>query len=240
MLSHTSAIFLEWHCTPVRRRAQPRAKTNKLLEQWRDKLASDVHAKVAFQMVDLLGANPFLTPRGAQQRLGLAYNTIMRAIRRLEKQGIVKRSQRGETRPSLLCKEVVGDFRRVSTTQTRKEVLMPRAHAKSSRSVPLRLAAPHRATQERCVTCLCFRSPWSHVEVSQLPGSWNLCLSHRLPQKPFTPVGSNQQARHKNERTDYSAVINSQERGVTGLGTLRAPRLMSCVYLLDSVSLNRG
>lgn len=71
-------------------------RTNKLLEQWRHKLASDTHAKVAFQMVELLAANPFLTPRGAQQRLGLAYNTVMRAIRQLEKQGMVKEVSGGK------------------------------------------------------------------------------------------------------------------------------------------------
>ena len=71
-------------------------RTNKLLEQWRHKLASDTHAKVAFQMVELLGANPFLTPRGAQQRLGLAYNTVMRAIRQLEEQGMVKEVSGGK------------------------------------------------------------------------------------------------------------------------------------------------
>ena len=71
-------------------------RTNKLLEQWRHKLASDSHAKVAFQMVDMLGANPFLTPRGAQQRLGLAYNTVMRAIGQLEKRGMVKEVSGGK------------------------------------------------------------------------------------------------------------------------------------------------
>jgi Fic family protein len=64
-------------------------RANRLLEQWRHKLATDTHAQVAFQMVDLLGANPFLTPRGAQLRLGIAYNTVMRAVGQLEKQKIV-------------------------------------------------------------------------------------------------------------------------------------------------------
>lgn len=71
-------------------------RTNRLLEKWRYKLASDAHAKVALQIVDLLGANPFLTPRGAQQRLDLAFNTIMRAIRQLEKQGMVKEVSGGK------------------------------------------------------------------------------------------------------------------------------------------------
>ena len=77
-------------------------RTNTLLERWRHKLASDAHAKVAFQMVDLLGANPFITPRGAQQRLGLAYNTVMRAIGQLEKQGMVKEVS-GAKRDRVYC-----------------------------------------------------------------------------------------------------------------------------------------
>ena len=40
-------------------------------------------------MIDLLGPNPFLTPRGAEQKLALAYNTVMRAIGQLRDQGIV-------------------------------------------------------------------------------------------------------------------------------------------------------
>jgi len=77
-------------------------RTNALLERWHRKLASDAHAKVAIQIVDLLGANPFVTPRGAQQRLGLAYNTVMRAIGQLEKQGIVKEVS-GAKRDRVYC-----------------------------------------------------------------------------------------------------------------------------------------
>ena len=65
-------------------------RAHKLLASWRQKLAGDAHAKVALQIIDLLGANPFMTPRGAQKRLGIAYNTIMRAIGQLEKRGIIK------------------------------------------------------------------------------------------------------------------------------------------------------
>jgi Fic family protein len=94
------ASWLQYFLNGVARQAEDalsRAeRTNKLLEQWRRKLASDTHAKAAFQMVDLLGANPFVTPRGAQQRLGLAYNTIMRAIGQLEKQGIVEEVSGGK------------------------------------------------------------------------------------------------------------------------------------------------
>lgn len=64
-------------------------RLNELLESWRTALRN---GKAALQMIDLLGANPFLTPRGAEQRLGLAYNTVMRAIDRLQEHGIVTAS----------------------------------------------------------------------------------------------------------------------------------------------------
>ncbi len=40
-------------------------------------------------MLDLIGTNPFLTPRGAEQKLEISYNTVMRAIGLLQKQGIL-------------------------------------------------------------------------------------------------------------------------------------------------------
>jgi len=77
-------------------------RANKLLERWRNKLAGDAHAKVAFQLVGVLGANPFLTPRGAQERLGVAYNTVMRAISQLQKQGVIKEVS-GARRDRVYC-----------------------------------------------------------------------------------------------------------------------------------------
>lgn len=77
-------------------------RANRLLEHWRQKLAGNAHAKAAMQSVDLLGGNPFLTPRGAQQRLGVAYNTVMRAIGQLEKQGIIKEVS-GSRRDRVYC-----------------------------------------------------------------------------------------------------------------------------------------
>jgi Fic family protein len=85
-------------------------RTNRLLEKWRYKLASDAHAKVALQIVDLLGANPFLTPRGAQQRLDLAYNTVMRAIHQLEKQGMVKEVSGGKRDRVYCAKQLLQIF----------------------------------------------------------------------------------------------------------------------------------
>lgn len=40
-------------------------------------------------MLDVLGANPLLTPRGAEKQLNLAYNTVARAIGQLEKLGVL-------------------------------------------------------------------------------------------------------------------------------------------------------
>jgi len=64
-------------------------RINALLVRWRNKLSGYAGTTVALQIVDMLGANPFVTPRGAQKHLALTYNTIMRAITQLEKYGII-------------------------------------------------------------------------------------------------------------------------------------------------------
>ncbi len=40
-------------------------------------------------LIDLLAANPFITPRKAEEKLGVAYNTAMRALQWLEINGVV-------------------------------------------------------------------------------------------------------------------------------------------------------
>jgi Fic family protein len=65
-------------------------RINQLLTTWRDRLSGQAGTKVALQMLDLIGANPFLTPRGAEEKLNLAYNTVMRAIGQLEKLKVLK------------------------------------------------------------------------------------------------------------------------------------------------------
>ena len=64
-------------------------RINHLLETWRRLLAGKPNPRVALQVLDLLGSNPFVTPRGAEAKLGIAYNTVMRAIGLLQEQGIV-------------------------------------------------------------------------------------------------------------------------------------------------------
>lgn len=94
------ACWLEYFLNGVARQSEDALsrveRANALLGRWRQKLATDAYAEAAFKMVDLLGANPFLTPRRVQQRLGLAYNTVMRAIGQLEKHGIVKEVSGGK------------------------------------------------------------------------------------------------------------------------------------------------
>ena len=64
-------------------------RLNRLLETWRATLAGGPNARVALRVLDLLCANPFLTTRGAEQKLGLAYNTVARALARLQHHGII-------------------------------------------------------------------------------------------------------------------------------------------------------
>lgn len=65
-------------------------RINQLLTHWREKLSGQAGTKVALQMLDRIAANPFLTPRGAEKELNLAYNTVMRAIMQLEKLKVLK------------------------------------------------------------------------------------------------------------------------------------------------------
>jgi len=63
-------------------------RINRQLTTWRDTFAGG-GSKVPLQLIELLGANPFLGPRETERRLGVAYNTVMRAIAVLEAGGVV-------------------------------------------------------------------------------------------------------------------------------------------------------
>ena len=84
-------------------------RLNRLIENWRSTLAGRPNTRVALQMIDLLGANPFLTPRGAEQKLKLAYNTVMRAIGQLQDQGIVIATTEAK-RDRLFCAKLLLDI----------------------------------------------------------------------------------------------------------------------------------
>ena len=65
-------------------------RINQLLAQWRKK-ASGASTDNPLRLVELLGANPFVTTKGVAEKLAVAFTTAQRAIEWLERAGMVKR-----------------------------------------------------------------------------------------------------------------------------------------------------
>lgn len=105
--------WLQYFLNGVARQAEDAVsraeRINALLARWRSELAGEARAKVAFRMLDMLSGNPFVTPRGAEKDLGLAYNTAMRAIGQLEKRGILKEVS-GAKRARVYCARTLLDI----------------------------------------------------------------------------------------------------------------------------------
>jgi len=66
-------------------------RINSKLIEWQKKVAGD-STNAPLRVVELLAANPFITAKGAAEKLGVAFTTAQRAIERLERLGIVKQS----------------------------------------------------------------------------------------------------------------------------------------------------
>jgi cell filamentation protein, protein adenylyltransferase len=64
-------------------------RINQLLAQWQRKVSGD-STNNPLRLVQLLGANPFITSKGTSEALGIAFTTAQRTIQRLERAGIVK------------------------------------------------------------------------------------------------------------------------------------------------------
>ena len=64
-------------------------RINQLLAQWRRKVSGE-STNNPLRVVELLGANPFITTKGASETLRIAFTTAQRTIERLERAGIVK------------------------------------------------------------------------------------------------------------------------------------------------------
>ncbi len=64
-------------------------RINELLAQWQKRVSGD-STNTPLRMVELLGANPFITAKGAAEKLGIAFTTAQRAIQRLQRIGILK------------------------------------------------------------------------------------------------------------------------------------------------------
>lgn len=84
-------------------------RINHLLTDWRTKLSGRAGTKVAHQMLDMIGGNPFLTPRGAEAKLSLAYNTVMRAIEQLENLKVLKKVSEAK-RDRVYCAKAILDI----------------------------------------------------------------------------------------------------------------------------------
>lgn len=63
-------------------------RINQLLARWQ-KAVSGESSKAPLRVVELLGSNPFITIKGAAEKLAVAFTTAQRAIERLERAGIV-------------------------------------------------------------------------------------------------------------------------------------------------------
>jgi Fic family protein len=63
-------------------------RINELIVRWRGQLSGG-GSKVPWLLLDLVGNNPYLTVRGAEKKLKIAYNTAMRGIAKLVEAGIL-------------------------------------------------------------------------------------------------------------------------------------------------------
>lgn len=84
-------------------------RLNQLLADWRGQLSRQAGTKVALKLLDLIATNPFITPRGAEEKLGLAYNTVTRAIGQLEKMKVLREVSEAK-RDRVYCAKVILDI----------------------------------------------------------------------------------------------------------------------------------
>lgn len=83
-------------------------RINELFARWRHSL-SGARSQAPLLLIDSIGVNPFLTPRGAESRLNLAYNTVMRAIAELERRRILRQVGEGK-RGRVFCAQAILDI----------------------------------------------------------------------------------------------------------------------------------
>lgn len=106
------AAWIEYFLNGVARQSEDalsRAeRINQQLATWRNDFARG-GSKVPLQLIDLIGANPFLTPRETERRLGVAYNTVMRAIVALETAGVLAKVGDGK-RDRVFCARPILDI----------------------------------------------------------------------------------------------------------------------------------
>ncbi len=82
-------------------------RINRLLAQWRADAVGG--SKAVVRLLDRVGANPYLTARGVERDLGVAYNTAVRAITRLADIGILVEVS-GAKRDRVYCAKALLDI----------------------------------------------------------------------------------------------------------------------------------
>jgi Fic family protein len=84
--------WLEYFLNGVARQSEDAVsraeRINQRLADWRTQFSGG-GSKAPLQLIELLGANPFLSPRETQRQLGISYNTVLRAIESLESGGVL-------------------------------------------------------------------------------------------------------------------------------------------------------
>ena len=83
-------------------------RINGLLAEWQRKVSGESSNNPS-RVVELLGANPFITIKGAADKLTIAFTTAQRAIERLERARIVKRIG-GAKRDRVYCATALMDI----------------------------------------------------------------------------------------------------------------------------------
>jgi Fic family protein len=81
------------------------ARMNGKLSEWQKKIAGE-STNAPLRVLELLAANPFITAKGASDRLGVAFTTAQRAIERLQRLRIVEQSGEGK-RDRVYCAKVL-------------------------------------------------------------------------------------------------------------------------------------
>lgn len=58
-------------------------RMNELIEEWKTQIEG-VTPKAAFRLIEMLAGNPYITPRSAEENLGVVFNTANKAIKVLQ------------------------------------------------------------------------------------------------------------------------------------------------------------
>ena len=83
-------------------------RMNATLAEWQKSVAGE-STKTPLRVVELLAANPFITAKGAAEKLGIAFTTAQRAIERLERLKIVQQVGSGK-RDRVYCAKTLLDI----------------------------------------------------------------------------------------------------------------------------------